>query len=43
MKNTGGAQSDFSLQANNGNFLFYSEAAATERARIDSSGNLLVG
>jgi hypothetical protein len=43
MRNTGGAQSDFSLQANNGNFLFYSEAAATERARIDSSGNLLVG
>jgi len=42
MKNSGGAQTDFSLQANNGNFLFYSESTGSERMRIDSSGNLLV-
>ena len=40
MKNSGGAQTDFSLQANNGNFSFYSESTGSERMRIDSAGRV---
>ena len=43
MRNSGGAQADLSIQSNNGNLLFYNESVASERMRIDSSGNLLVG
>lgn len=43
MKNTGGAQTDLSIQASNGNLSFYSEAQAREYMRIESSGNILAG
>ena len=43
MTNTGGAQTDLSIQANNGNLSFYSEAQAAEYMRINSSGNVGIG
>jgi hypothetical protein len=43
MRNTSGAQSDFSIQANEGSLLFYSESQATEYMRIASDGNVGIG
>ena len=43
MKNDGGAQSDISIQANNGNLSFYSESQSKEYMRISSGGKVGIG
>jgi hypothetical protein len=43
MTNTGGAQTDISIKANNGDLSFYSDAQAKEYMRINSTGNVGIG